>query len=97
MSLGYARSAQLRGTASISSGKTLTATGRDTPFTSNKPELVLPIDTSGGNPRVRQPVVRDVVEHVVSCKALDVSVEDTCDQLVADHVVVDHPLSQADG
>src|SRR4051794_21719271 len=61
-----------------------------------KAELVfsgydLPIETSRRNPRVRQPVVRDVVEDVVSCKALGVSVEDTCDQLVADHVVVDHP------
>src|SRR5687767_1891549 len=61
-----------------------------------KSELVfscndLPIETRGRNPRVRQPVVRDVVEHVVACKALGVSVEDTCHQLVADHVVVEYP------
>ena len=55
MSLGYARSAQLRGTASISSGKTLTATGMETPFDVEKGELVfscndLPIETSRRNP-----------------------------------------------
>jgi hypothetical protein len=40
MSLGYARSAQLRGAAQISSGKTLTATGIVTPLTSKKPHPV---------------------------------------------------------
>ena len=36
MSLGYARSTQLRGGASASSGKTLTATGMATPFGTKK-------------------------------------------------------------
>ena len=30
--------------------------------------LVLPVETSRGNPAVRQPVERDVVEDVVSCE-----------------------------
>src|SRR5215510_8341482 len=67
-----------------------------------KAELVcsgndLPIETSRRNPRVRQPVVGDVVEDVVACKALGVTVEDTCDRLVADHVVVEYPGGEADG
>src|SRR3954467_11609453 len=39
MSLGYARSAQLRGASYCSLGKTLTATGIETPFVLKKPPL----------------------------------------------------------
>src|SRR3954449_5304285 len=39
MRLEYARSAQLRGASYCSPGKTLTATGRDTPFALKKPPL----------------------------------------------------------
>jgi hypothetical protein len=40
MSLGYARSAQLRGAGYSSSGKTLTATGMETPLTLKKPTFL---------------------------------------------------------
>ncbi len=35
-----------------------------------KRKLVFPIETTRRNPRVRQPVERDVVEHVVLCKSV---------------------------
>src|ERR671910_43497 len=60
-------------------------------------ELVFPIETSRRDPRGRQPVVGDVVEDVVSCKALGLSVEDTCDQRQTSRVVVEHPGGKADG
>src|SRR5918992_4286942 len=60
-------------------------------------ELVLPIQTPRRDPRVRQPVVGDVVEDVVSREALGLSVEDTCDQRQTSRVVVEHPGGQADG
>src|SRR5215203_2533666 len=60
-------------------------------------ELVFIIETSRRDPRVRQPVVGDVVEDVVSCKALGLSVEDTCDQRQTSRVMVEHPGGQADG
>src|SRR5215213_3083911 len=60
-------------------------------------ELVLPIKTSRRDPRVRQPVVGDVVEDVVSGEALGLSVEDTCDQRQTSRVVVEHPGGKADG
>src|SRR3954453_14817058 len=59
-------------------------------------ELVFPIKTSRRDPRVRQPVERDVVEDVISRKALGLSVEDACDERHAGRVVVDHPGGQAD-
>src|SRR5439155_14085380 len=60
-------------------------------------ELVFPIEASRRDPRVRQPVVGDVVENVVSGKALGLSVEDTYDQRQASRVVVEHPGGEADG
>src|SRR5204863_2982811 len=60
-------------------------------------ELVFPIEASRRDPRVRQPVVGDVVEDVVSGKALGLSVEDTCDQGQTSRVVVEHPGGEADG
>src|SRR5215213_8089577 len=60
-------------------------------------ELVFPIETSRRDPRVRQPVVRDVVEDVVSGEPLGLPFEDTGDQRQARRVVVKHPRSQADG
>src|SRR5215203_278746 len=59
--------------------------------------LVFPIETSRRDPRVRQPVVGDVVEDVVSCKALGLSVEDARDQRQTSRVVVEHPGGKADG
>src|SRR3954470_22573271 len=59
-------------------------------------ELVFPIETSRRDPRVRQPIERDVVEDVVSGKALGLTVEDACDERHAGRVVVDHPGGQAD-
>src|SRR5688572_20724057 len=57
----------------------------------------LPIETRGRNPGVRQPVMRDAVEHVVACEAFSLSVEHARDERVADHVVVENPRGEADG
>src|SRR3954463_928898 len=77
-----------------------------------KGQPVFRIETTRRNPRIRQPVVRDVVEDVVSCQALGVSVEDASDQRQTCRVVsgeaapdqpklcrcgVEHPRSKADG
>src|SRR4051812_9607111 len=62
-----------------------------------KRQPVFRIETTRRNPRIRQPVVRDVVEDVVSRQALGVSVEDASDQRHTCRVVVEHPRSQADG
>src|SRR5688500_17953302 len=61
-----------------------------------KAELVLPVDAGRGNPRVRQPEARNVVEHVVSREALRLSVEDPRDELEAARIVVEDPCGQAD-
>src|SRR3954451_22940179 len=60
-------------------------------------QLVFPIETSRRDPRVRQPVVGDVVQHIVSGEALALTVEDTGDQRHTGRVVVEHPGGQADG
>src|SRR4051794_18905939 len=60
-------------------------------------QLVFPIETSRRDPRGRQPVVGDVVEHVVSGEALGLTVEDTGDQRQTSRVVVEQPGGQADG
>ena len=66
-------------------------------FGAKKRQLVLPVETSRGDRRVRQPVERDVVEDVVAREALGLPVEDAGDQLVAARVVVEDPGGQADG
>src|SRR2546425_5179349 len=46
-------------------------------------ERALPVETSRGNPRVRQPEQRDVVEHIVAREAFGDSIEGARDQLEA--------------
>src|SRR5262245_11658881 len=65
-------------------------------FRSEKVKLVFPIQTSRRDRRVRQPVERDVVEDVVSRKALSLSVKHACDERVAARVVVEYPGGQTD-
>src|SRR6266705_1439868 len=61
-------------------------------------ELVLPVETTRGNPCVRHPGHRDVVEDLVSCEvAYGVAFEGPCDVLVAARVVVEHPGGEGDG
>src|SRR4051812_6600956 len=61
-------------------------------------ELVFPIETSRRDPGVRQPVVRDVVEDVVSGEAFLGPVDkDARDQRQTSRVVVELPGGQADG
>src|SRR5580692_6600299 len=58
--------------------------------------LVLPIEPSARERRIRQPGERDVVEDVVSCEAFAASGKDTRDHLVAARVVVEKIGGQAD-
>ena len=64
--LGYARSAQLRGALVELVGKDAYRERDGDVLGVEEVRLVLPIETRGGNPCVRQPVERDVVEEVVS-------------------------------
>src|SRR5438477_9430282 len=64
-------------------------------FRGEKGKLAFPIQTSRRDPRVRQPVERDVVDDVISRKALGFTVKDACDQRVTARVVVEHPGGQA--
>jgi hypothetical protein len=59
--------------------------------------LVLPIETSPRERRIRQPGERDVVEDVVPGEAFAASGEDPCDHLVAARVVIKEISRQADG
>src|ERR1700722_12936581 len=59
--------------------------------------LVLPIETSARERRIRQPCERDVVEDVVSCEAFAASGKDPCDHLVAARVVVEEIRREAYG
>ena len=59
-------------------------------------QLALPVQPRRGDRRVRQPVVGDVVEDVVSGQAAGLSEEGARDELVAAHIVVEHPGRQAD-
>ena len=78
MSLGYARSAQLRGAWYSSSGKTLTATGMATPLTPKKEILFSNASQYRRAPEiVRQPGQRDVVKDIVSREAFGLTVKDT--------------------
>ena len=65
-------------------------------FRGKEGHLVFPVQTGGRDPRIRQPIVRDVVEHVVPCEALGPTVEDTRDELEAACVMVEDPCGQAD-
>src|SRR5256885_7285814 len=59
-------------------------------------ELSLPVETGRGDPRVRQPEQRDVVEHVVPRQPFSDPVEAARNELEAACVVVDHEGGQAD-
>ncbi len=96
MSLGYARSVQLRGACIDLVRKDAHGNRDGDAFRGEKGELVFPIETSRRDRRVRQPVERDVVEDVVSRQALGLTVEDACDERVTARVVVEHPGGQAD-
>src|SRR5258705_12143242 len=61
-----------------------------------KVELVFPIQSSRRDPRIRQPIERDVVEDVVSRKALGLTVKDACDERLTASVVVEYPGGEAD-
>src|SRR5467141_3467329 len=61
-------------------------------------ELVLPVETTRGNPGVRHPGERAVVEDLVSCEVTyGVAYEGPCGGLVAAGVVVEHPGGERDG
>src|SRR5205807_7590589 len=61
-------------------------------------ELVLPVETTRGNPGVRHPRERDVVEDLVSRELADgVPFEGPSDVRVAARVVVEHPGGEGDG
>ena len=97
MSLGYARSVQLsRRCIDLVREDAHGDRDRDV-LDGEERQLVLPVEARRGDRRVRQPVERDVVEDVVAREALGLSVEDAGDELVAAHVVVEHPGREADG
>src|SRR5687767_13408555 len=61
-------------------------------------KVVLPVETTRGNPGVRQPGERDVVEDLVSREVADgLTWERPCDVLVAVRIVVEHPGGESDG
>ena len=57
---------------------------------------VFPVQARRRDPRVRQPIHRDVLEDVVAREAARISSEGACDQLVTADVVVQDPAGQAD-
>ena len=60
-----------------------------------KCQFAFPVETSGGDRRVRQPVEGHVVEDVVSRKAFALSVEDADDEFESARVMVEHPARKA--
>src|ERR1700722_5252068 len=62
-----------------------------------KTELILPIKARRGDSRLREPVQRDVIEHVVARKAAGVSEKGWGDHLVTVLVVIENPGSKANG
>ena len=77
-------------------GKDAHGNGNADVFRGEKGELVLLIQPSRRDPRVGQPVERDVVEDVVAREALGLTVEDARYQRVAARVVVENPGGEAD-
>src|SRR3954451_15579584 len=59
-------------------------------------QMALPVEAGRGDGSVREPVVRDVVEDVVSRKATGLPGKSARHELVAALVVVEHPGRQAD-
>src|ERR1700704_1583313 len=64
---------------------------------SKKGKLVFPIQTSRRDRRVRQPVEGDVIENVISRKALGLAGKDARHERLTGFVVVEYPGRQADG
>src|SRR5882672_11297805 len=62
-----------------------------------KGKLVFPIQTSRRDRRVRQPVEGDVVENVISRKALGLAGKDARHERLTGFVVVEYPGRQTDG
>src|SRR5258705_11831705 len=62
-----------------------------------KGKLVFPIQTSRRDRRVGQPVEGDVVENVISRKALGLAGKNARHERLTGLVVVEHPSRQADG
>src|ERR1700678_684986 len=58
--------------------------------------LIFPIETGRRDRRVCQPVVRDVVEDVISRESFSFSVKYTCDELIAARVVIKDPRRETD-
>src|SRR5215472_17662281 len=56
---------------------------------------ILPIESSAREGGVRQPRDRDVVQDVIACEALGLSLKDARDQLVAARVVIKEIGGQA--
>src|ERR1700733_9843604 len=56
----------------------------------------VPVETRRGDPGVRQPVKRDVVEDVIPSKPLRLTIEDARDHTVTADVVIQHPRGEAD-
>ena len=59
-------------------------------------QLAFPVETRRGDPRVRQPLERNVVEDIVSGEALGLAVKDTRHERLTRRVVIEHPGGQAD-
>src|SRR6266436_8864241 len=62
-----------------------------------KGKPVFPIQTSRRDRRVRQPVEGDVIENVISRKALGLAGKDARHERLTGFVVVEYPGRQADG
>src|SRR5215470_5717393 len=56
---------------------------------------VVPVELSGGDGSVRQPIKRDVVENVVPCHPFSLAFEHARYYLLTACVVVDHPSGQS--
>src|SRR5271170_5659186 len=58
---------------------------------------VLPIETRPGNKAIRQPGKRDIVQHIISCKAFGLPVERTRDHCQTTRVVIEKVTGYTDG
>src|ERR1043166_5655630 len=56
----------------------------------------VPVETGGRDRGIRQPIERDVVEHVVSRQSFRLTVENAGDHLVTTNVVIEYPARKAD-
>lgn len=97
MRLGYACAAQLLRDRTDFVRKGAHRDGNGNALRREEAELVLPIDTRGGDRRIRQPVERNVVDDIVACEAGAFFIENACDEVVAARVVVEQESRQSDG